>query len=171
MFFLIFYAGFFMSVILGIDPGLNITGYGVIETTVGSKLRLLEAGVVRSHSETLAFKVREIYDGVREIITTFSPIAVAIEVLYSHYNRPRTAIYMGHARGAICLAAAQSEIAIHSYSATKIKKLLTGAGRAPKEQMQRAIQFELHLDRLPEPPDVADALAAALCHFYHGKIR
>ncbi|MDR1492421.1 MAG: crossover junction endodeoxyribonuclease RuvC [Planctomycetaceae bacterium] len=160
-----------MSIILGIDPGLNITGYGVIETVVGNnKLRLIEAGVVRSHSETLAPKVREIYDGVREIIATFSPNAVAIEELYSHYDRPRTAIYMGHARGAICLAAAQAEIPIYSYAATKIKKILTGAGRAPKEQMQRAIQLELHLDRLPEPPDVADSLAAALCHFYHGKI-
>ncbi|MDR1384622.1 MAG: crossover junction endodeoxyribonuclease RuvC [Planctomycetaceae bacterium] len=159
-----------MSIILGIDPGLNTTGYGVIETMVGNKLRLLEAGVVRSRSETLAPKVCEIYDGVREIIATFSPSAVAIEELYSHYDRPRTAIYMGHARGAICLAAAQTEITVYSYSATKIKKILTGAGRAPKEQMQRAIQLELHLDRFPEPPDVADALAVALCHCYHGKI-
>jgi len=159
-----------MTVILGIDPGLNTTGYGVIETPVGGKVRLLEAGVVRSRSDELADKIREIYDGVREIITSFTPAAVAIEELYSHYDRPRTAILMGHARGAICLAAAQSDIPVFPYAATKIKKLLTGSGHAPKDQMQRAIQLELHLPRIPEPPDVADALAVALCHFYHGKI-
>jgi len=159
-----------MTVILGIDPGLNTSGYGVIETPVGGKVRLLEAGVVRSRSDELADKIREIYDGVREIITTFSPTAVAIEELYSHYDRPRTAILMGHARGAICLAAAQSDIPVFPYAATKIKKLLTGSGHAPKDQIQRAIQLELQLPRIPEPPDVADALAVALCHFYHGKI-
>jgi crossover junction endodeoxyribonuclease RuvC len=159
-----------MTVILGIDPGLNTTGYGVIETPVGGKVRLLEAGIVRSRSDELVGKIREIYDGVREIITTFSPTAVAIEELYSHYDRPRTAILMGHARGAICLAAAQSDIPVFPYAATKIKKLLTGSGHAPKDQMQRAIQLELQLPRIPEPPDVADALAAALCHFYRGKI-
>ena len=159
-----------MTVILGIDPGLNTTGYGVIETPVGRKVRLLEAGVVRSRSDILTDKIREIYDGIREIITAFSPDAVALEELYSHYDRPRTAILMGHARGAICLAAAQSGIGVHPYAATKIKKLLTGSGHAPKDQMQRAIKLELQLPRVPEPPDVADALAVALCHFYHGKV-
>ena len=171
-----------MAVILGIDPGLNTTGYGVIETPVDGKVRLgvrlkerlkvrlLEAGVVRSRSDILAEKIREIYDGVREILTAFVPDAMALEELYSHYDRPQTAILMGHARGAICLAAVQSGVPVHPYSATKIKKLLTGSGHAPKDQMQRAIQLELHLPRIPEPPDVADALAVALCHFYHGKV-
>jgi len=159
-----------MTVILGIDPGLNTTGYGIIETPVGGKVRLLEAGVVRSRSDILADRILEIYDGVREIITTFLPDAVALEELYSHYDRPRTAIMMGHARGAICLAVAQSGISVHPYSATKIKKLLTGSGHAPKDQMQRAIQLELQLPRIPEPSDVADALAVALCHYYHGKV-
>ena len=160
-----------MTVILGIDPGLNITGYGVIEKPIGAKLRLLEAGVVRSHSDVFAEKIREIYEGVQEIITTFSPDAMAIEQLYSHYDRPQTAIMMGHARGAICLAAALSNISVHPYAATKIKKLLTGSGHAPKDQMQRAVQLELQLNREPSPPDVADALAVALCHCYHGKIQ
>jgi len=159
-----------MAVILGIDPGLNTTGYGVIETAIGGKVRLLEAGVVRSRSGELVGKIREIYDGVREIITSFSPAAVAIEELYSHYDRPRTAILMGHARGAICLAAAQSDIPVFPYAATKIKKLLTGSGHAPKDQIQRAIQLELQLSRIPDPPDVADSLAVALCHCYHGTI-
>ena len=89
-----------------------------------------------------------------------------MEELYSHYERPRTAILMGHARGVICLAAAEAGIPVVHYSATQIKRILTGSGRAPKSQVQRAIQRELALAAVPDPPDVADALAAALCHYY-----
>ena len=91
---------------------------------------------------------------------------VAIEQLYSHYERPRTAILMGHARGVLCLAAANSGKTVHSYAPTKVKKLLTGNGRAPKSQMQLAIQQQLMLKEVPDPPDVADALAIALCHHF-----
>ena len=91
---------------------------------------------------------------------------MAIEELYSHYARPRTAILMGHARGVICLAAAKAGVPIKHYSATQIKRILTGSGRASKSQVQRAIQRELALPSLPSPPDVADALAVALCHHY-----
>lgn len=157
-----------VKTILGIDPGLNTTGYGVLDVSAG-KVRLLEAGVLRSHTKELAYKVKEIYDGVREVIDMFSPDVMAMEQLYSHYDRPTTAILMGHARGCICLAAAQSGIDVISYAATKVKKLLTGSGRATKDQMQRAIKFELGLEQYPEPPDVADALAIALCHLYHGR--
>src|SRR5690606_8238111 len=99
------------------------------------------------------------------------PDAMALEELYSHYERPRTSILMGHARGVICLAAARAEIPVTHYSATQIKKVLTGNGRAPKSQVQLAIQRELQLDAVPEPPDVADALAIALCHHYLGRQR
>ena len=157
-----------MKTILGIDPGLNTTGYGVIDTSTG-KVRLLEAGIIRSRADVLALKVREIYDGVREVIEMFSPEVLALEQLYTHYDRPTTAILMGHARGCICLAAAQSDIDVVSYAATQVKKLLTGSGRATKDQMQRAIKFELGLEQYPEPPDVADALALAICHLYHGR--
>ncbi len=156
--------------ILGVDPGLHITGYGLIETFNGN-IRLLEAGVVRSHAKQLEQRIQDIYDGIREVIEAYHPEVLALEELYSLYKRPRTAILMGHARGAICLAAAQAGIPVLHYQATKIKKILTGNGRAPKDQMQRAIQIELHLDRFPEPPDVADALAIALCHHYHGHLR
>jgi len=94
------------------------------------------------------------------------PSAMALEQLYSHYEHPRTSILMGHARGVICLAAAKANIEVINYSATQIKKVLTGNGRAPKSQMQAAIQRELRLAKLPEPADVADALAIALCHYY-----
>jgi crossover junction endodeoxyribonuclease RuvC len=156
-----------MKVILGIDPGLNITGYGVIDVSSG-KVRLLEAGVVRSFAKGYANKVKEIYEGVREVIEMFSPGVMALEELYSHYDRPKTAILMGHARGCICLAAAQSGMEVVSYEATKVKKILTGSGRATKDQMQRAIKLELGFAEEPNPPDVADAIALALCHHYHG---
>lgn len=156
--------------ILGVDPGLNITGYGVIDVTTG-KVRLVEAGVVRSYGQTLSNRVADIYNGIVEVISTYEPEVLALEDLYSLYKRPKTAILMGHARGAICLAAAQAEIEMIPYAATKIKKILTGNGRAAKDQIQRAIQMELKLPTYPNPPDVADALAIALCHYYHGRLK
>lgn len=152
--------------ILGIDPGLNITGYGVLEVD-GNRLRLCEAGVVRGKSKgSLTKRLVEIHEGVADVIASLHPEVMAIEELYSHYERPRTAILMGHARGVICLAAAQAGIPVAHYAATQIKRILTGNGRAPKSQVQRAIQRELALAAAPEPPDVADALAIALCHYY-----
>lgn len=152
--------------ILGIDPGLNTTGYGVIEFAARQP-RLIEAGVVRGNAcGTLGERVREIHDGVADVIALFKPAVLAIEELYTHYDRPTTAILMGHARGVIVLAAAQAGIELVSYPATQIKKTITGNGHAAKWQMQEAIRRELNLPQVPEPPDVADALAIALCHCY-----
>ena len=154
------------SRILGIDPGLNITGYGVLEWD-GGRPRVCEAGVIRGKSRgSLTERLKEIHQGVAEVLAAFTPATMALEQLYSHYKRPRTAILMGHARGVICLAAAEAGVPVVHYSATQVKKILTGAGRADKAQVQRAIQRELGLAQVPEPPDVADALAIALCHCY-----
>jgi crossover junction endodeoxyribonuclease RuvC len=152
--------------VLGIDPGVSITGYGCIDARDGA-VHLVEAGVIRGKGKgSIAVRVREIHDGVRDAIAALSPEVVAIEQLYSHYERVRTAILMGHARGVICLAAAQADLHVEHYAATQIKRILTGNGRAPKAQMQRAIQLELKLAAPPDPPDVADALAVALTHWY-----
>jgi len=154
--------------ILGIDPGLGTTGYGVIDATPQG-ITLVEAGVIRGKSKkTLPARILEIHQGVAEVIAACGPAVVSLEDLYSHYQRPKTAILMGHARGAICLAAAQANIEVTAYAATQIKKILTGNGRAPKPQMQQSIRFELRLKEVPEPADVADALAVALCHAYLG---
>jgi crossover junction endodeoxyribonuclease RuvC len=151
---------------LGVDPGLNTTGYGVVEITATGP-RLVEAGVVRStQGRSLEQRVREIHDGLAEVIASLRPAAVALEELYAHYERPTTAILMGHARGVICLAAAEAGLPVNSYASTQIKKMLTGNGRAPKSQMQLAVAREFSLSAPPEPPDVADALAIALCHLY-----
>jgi crossover junction endodeoxyribonuclease RuvC len=155
-------------IVLGIDPGLNTTGYGVLDFA-NNQPRLVEAGVVRSTaSGPLAERVKEIHDGVTEIIAALKPEVMAIEELYSHYERPTTAILMGHARGVIILAAADAGIPIVSYRATQIKKTITGNGHAAKWQMQEAVRRELSLPALPEPPDVADALAIAMCYCYLG---
>jgi crossover junction endodeoxyribonuclease RuvC len=155
--------------ILGIDPGLNTTGYGVLNCD-GSRPSLCEAGVVRGRSRgSIAARVEEIHRGVTDVIQLLRPDVMAVEELYSHYARPRTAILMGHARGVICLAAAQAGIPVVHYSATQVKKITTGSGRASKGQVQSAIQRELGLAAPPDPPDVADALAIALCHYYLSK--
>jgi crossover junction endodeoxyribonuclease RuvC len=153
-------------IVVGIDPGLNTTGYGVLDFIAGQP-RLVEAGVVRSKARgSLGERVKEIHDGVADIIASLKPEVLAIEELYSHYDRPTTAILMGHARGVIILAAAEAGIPVANYPATQIKKTITGNGHAAKWQMQEAVRRELNLLALPEPPDVADALAIAMCHCY-----
>lgn len=155
--------------ILGIDPGLNTTGYAVLDAAA-SKPKLVEAGVVRSfegrEKPDMAKRLRALYDGVAEIVEQLKPTVMVVEQLYAHYKHPRTAILMGHARGVIYLAGAKSDLPVVSYSATRIKKTITGAGRASKEQMQHAMLREFGLVKMPEPHDVADALAVALCHYH-----
>jgi len=153
------------QLILGLDPGLAITGYGIIRSR--AKVQLVEAGVIRvRRDQPLATRLKELYAGIMEVFESYPIDYVAIEQLYSHYERPRTAILMGHARGVLCLAASNSGKPVQSYEPTKVKKLLTGNGRAPKSQMQLAVQQQLGLKETPDPPDVADALAIALCHHF-----
>jgi crossover junction endodeoxyribonuclease RuvC len=157
--------------ILGLDPGLQVTGYGVLEVT-DSGPRIREAGVIRSadgrDTPDMARRVRVLYDGLCEVLDQWKPAAVAVEQLFAHYDHPRTAILMAHARGVFFLAGAQRDIPVVSYTPTKVKKLITGSGRAGKEQMQYAVTRELGLAKPPEPHDVADALAVALCHYFAG---
>lgn len=156
--------------ILGVDPGLNTTGYAVIENQTGrsqpsvGSFSLIEAGVIRSRRrEPLSMRLKEIHDGISEVLAAHAIDMLALEQLFSHYDRPRTAILMGHARGVICLAAGCRGVSIEHFEPTRVKKLITGNGRAPKHQIQQAIQLQLGLPSLPEPADVADAMAIALC--------
>ncbi|MBI2266355.1 MAG: crossover junction endodeoxyribonuclease RuvC [Armatimonadetes bacterium] len=150
--------------ILGIDPGLAVTGYALVDFLSGATL-LLEAGVLRTkESETLSERCAVLFRELGAVLDEFKPNHVCIEELYSHYAHPRTAILMGHARGVICLVAALREIPVTSYPATQIKKSLVGHGRAHKVQMQEAITRQLKLSSRLHPPDVADAMAVALCH-------
>jgi crossover junction endodeoxyribonuclease RuvC len=149
---------------MGIDPGLGATGYGIIEAS-GRIPSLVEAGVIRSRAkDPLEKKLFDIFKSTTEIIEEFDPAIVVIEELYSAYTHPRTAILMGHARGVIYIAAAARNLPVISYASTRIKNSLTGHGRASKEQVQRMVQHAFGLRQMPHPPDVADALAVALCH-------
>jgi crossover junction endodeoxyribonuclease RuvC len=153
---------------LGIDPGLAITGYGVLEQT-GSTLRLLEAGTIDSGTSEIPLpdRLRRLYEELNTLIEDHHPDVMALEQLYSHYAHPRTAILMGHARGVICLAAGVHDIPLHHYAATQVKSALTGNGRASKEQIQRVVRRTFGLAETPRPPDVADAVAIAMCHLHY----
>ena len=154
--------------ILGIDPGLNTTGYGVVEV-IGNDVRLCEAGIVRSRAkDSIESRLNEIFTGVQEVIEAHQPDLMALEQLFSHYDRPRTAILMGHARGVICLAAGQAGIEVAHFEPTRVKKVMTGNGRAPKHQIQLAVKMQLNLSTVPEPNDVSDALAIAICGHHLG---
>jgi crossover junction endodeoxyribonuclease RuvC len=156
-------------IILGVDPGLRITGYGVIDAAAAGA-NVVEAGVIKPAGGDLAVRLVSLYDELSAVIAERRPDAVAVEQLYAHYKHPRTAILMGHARGALLLAAAKAGVAVHHYASTRVKRTMTGFGHATKDQMQRAIQRELRLPAPPEPPDVADALAIALTHGHAARL-
>ena len=151
--------------ICGVDPGLNNTGYGVIRVgPTGRGAALVEAGVIRSDARSpLCERLAELADGMDEVLAEHPSDLVAMEQLYSHYRHPRTAILMGHARGVLMLSAARAGVPVVDLSATRVKRTLTGNGQATKRQMQHAIMTTLNLSEPPEPADVADALAIALC--------
>ena len=152
--------------IVGIDPGLRLTGYGVVEFAAANSLRprLVDAGVFRlSEKEPIAFRLMELERELDGLFDEQKPDICAIEQLYAHYAHPRTAILMGHARGVIMVVAAWREIRIEQYAANRIKQAVAGHGHAGKMSMQRAVQAVWNLKALPSPPDVADALAVALC--------
>jgi crossover junction endodeoxyribonuclease RuvC len=148
--------------VLGIDPGLNITGYGAVDFAAGG-LSVVEAGTITTDAKSqTATRIAQIFEEVSALLGELRPDAVAIEKLYAHYKHPRTAILMAHARGVILLAARQAGIGVRSVPATQVKKAVTGNGHASKQQVQHAVQTVCKLQTLPQPADVADALAIAL---------
>ncbi|MFC1540942.1 crossover junction endodeoxyribonuclease RuvC [Candidatus Latescibacterota bacterium] len=150
--------------ILGIDPGLNITGYGIVETDT-EQLKLIEAGVIKTiRTLSLEQRLSELYRGVEEVSREFHPDVFAVEEIYSNYKHPKTAVIMGHARGVLFLVAGMADIPVYSYSATRIKKSLTGGGHASKEQIARMVANVVDCGETPLRSDVTDAIAAALCH-------
>ena len=153
--------------ILGVDPGLAATGYGLIR--YGSNgMHLIEGGVIRSSDrDPLDKRVGEIHAGMVELLKEFKPDVLSMEELYSHYKHPKTAIIMGHARGAVLVAAHQQGVPVRHYAATMVKMALTGNGRAKKEHVRRMILEALDIRGPAEPLDTYDALAVALCHINH----
>lgn len=154
-----------MTRVLGIDPGLQITGYGVVELPPGAiEPRLLEAGVIRMPaSHNLSDRLVQLHAELTEVLGEHQPHRVAVEQIYSHYAHPRTAVLMAHARGVILLAARLTGVEVVDLPSTEVKKGLTGYGHASKQQMQLAVQAQCRLAEMPSPPDLADAIAIALC--------
>lgn len=155
--------------VLGIDPGLAVTGYGLIDAGSSGKMALVEAGTVRTSSgSNISTRLKELYNGLSAIIDKYSPEVLVLEKLYSHYKHPATSILMGHARGVICLLCGLKKIRLVNYPSTRIKKAITGSGHASKAQIQRMITKVLKLKEPPEPVDITDALALAMGFVYIG---
>lgn len=149
-------------IILGIDPGLNITGFGVIAADGGS-IKLLDAGTIRSKaSDPLTPRLTELFQGLVQIIGKYSPEVMGMEKIYSHYRHPATAIIMGHARGVLCLAAGLKGIRVESLPASRVKKAVTGNGRASKQQVNGMVSRIFGIRGELKPLDVSDALAVAI---------
>ena len=150
--------------ILGIDPGLVQTGYGIINITENEP-KIVDYGVVKpTVNDGLASRLLTIFEDVSEIINMHKPSIFSIEDVFYGKNA-KSALRLGQARGAAMVAAASAGLSIHEYSARKIKQAVTGNGNAHKEQVQFMVKATLKMDKLPEPIDASDALATALCHF------
>lgn len=149
--------------ILGIDPGLRTTGYGIIDCA--ARPRLVEAGIVRpATGGALEGRLRELFEGMCAVVGATRPHVIVIEELYTTYRNPLTAIMMGHARGVLCLAGAHHGVPVRTLGHSLVKRALTGSGAARKEQVNRMVTELLGLRKRPSPDDVSDALALALAY-------
>ena len=146
---------------MGLDPGTAVTGYGVVQSDGPS---LVECGVIRTHPrDALPQRLKDVYEGIRELIERHTPSALAVEDVFYAKN-VRTTVVLGHARGVVLLAGAQAGIAIYEYPPREIKKAVTGVGGATKEQVQYMMMRILRLKSAPRPTDASDGVAAALTY-------
>jgi crossover junction endodeoxyribonuclease RuvC len=155
--------------LLGIDPGTAITGYGLIAQQ-GNHIKQVCHGVIRTEANLeLAARLLKIHRQLEQLIQEYQPAAVAVEQLFFNKNT-RTALAVGQARGVILLAAAQAGLEIFEYTPLQVKQAVVGYGRAEKSQIQEMVRMLLCLPELPKPDDAADALAIAICHAHSRKL-
>jgi crossover junction endodeoxyribonuclease RuvC len=152
--------------ILGIDPGLRVTGFGVIEQT-GQQLVYVASGCIRSGEGELPQRLKVLLEGLQEVIAAYKPQCVAIEQVFVNIN-PQSTLLLGQARGAAICAAVASALPVAEYTALQVKQAVVGAGKAKKEQVQAMVRRLLKLPGDPSP-DAADALACAICHAHGGQ--
>jgi crossover junction endodeoxyribonuclease RuvC len=151
-------------IVLGVDPGTHLTGYGVVRGNDPAEMSLIECGVVRTNPrDPLPARLREIYDGVLDVARRHSPDALCLENVFYARN-VRTTVILGHARGVILLAAEQCGMRIHELPPASIKKAVVGSGAATKEQVQFMVARLLRLKTAPKPADAADGVAAAIAY-------
>ena len=152
--------------ILGIDPGLRATGFGILDKT-GSKLTYITSGCIRTASGELPLRLKTILDGLAEVIGSHAPMQVAIEKVFVNVN-PQSTLLLGQARGAAICAAVIHNLPVSEYTALQVKQAVVGNGHAKKEQVQEMVKRLLRLAGDPSP-DAADALACAICHAHGGQ--
>ena len=158
-------------IVLGVDPGTAITGFGIIEEYNDQTLKVLDCGAIRTSSTLEDWdRLQIIYKKIKEIILLHQPDCGAVEKLYFQQN-VTTALSVGQARGVILLAMAQNELQVSEYSPLEVKLAVVGYGRAEKVQIQMMVKTLLALDETPSPDDVADALAVAICHLNSYKMK
>jgi crossover junction endodeoxyribonuclease RuvC len=156
-------------IIMGIDPGFAITGYGIVKYE-GNKFSVIDHGaVITESSMALSERLLILYNGLEEIINRYKPSAVAVEELFFNKNI-KTALNVGHGRGIALLAAAKLGVEVFEYTPLQVKQAVVGYGRAEKAQMQQMVKVILNLQAVPKPDDVADALAVAVCHGHSYKM-
>ena len=149
--------------ILGIDPGLRITGYGAIDAAAGVHPRLIEAGIIAPAVRApLEHRLGQLHAELCAAIVATRPDVMVVEELWTAYKNPSTAVLMGHARGVLCLAAFANGVRVRHLAHSSVKRALTGSGAARKEQVKRMVMLHLSLTTVPQPDDVSDALALAL---------
>jgi crossover junction endodeoxyribonuclease RuvC len=155
--------------IIGIDPALRITGFGIIDEK-NNGFSLVRAGTIgTSANKDLPNRLIQIFDAVNSLILEFKPQVMVLEKIYSHSQHPATSFVLGQARGIICLAAGKAGVKLVEYSATHVKKSVVGRGLASKEQVQRMVCALLRMKTLPKYKDVTDALALAIAYSYFSK--
>lgn len=153
-----------MTIILGIDPGLQKTGWGVINAT-GNRLSYIACGTIATKEKDLVYRLKELHDGLQGVIQAHNPDQAAIEETFINTNA-RSSLKLGHARGALMVAVSLSAVPLYEYAATLVKKSIVGVGRAEKEQIGMMVK-QLLPGCKPDSADAADALAVAICHANH----
>ena len=156
--------------VLGIDPGSETLGWGVVEGS-GLKYSLVEYGTVKSSpKESFSKRLLKIYDGVEAVINTFQPDVISVEEAF-YANNVKVALKLGQVRGVVLLSGEKNSLEISEFSPRLIKQTVVGYGNAEKHQVQEMVRLLLRLQKVPEPHDAADALAIAICHFHHAGVQ
>jgi crossover junction endodeoxyribonuclease RuvC len=155
--------------VLGIDPGTAITGYGLVKGEDDDLTLVAYGAITTSSDQPLPERLQRIYEELTALIEERQPAAVAVEELFFSKN-VRTALSVGQARGVVLLAAANAGLPIHEYTPLQVKQAITGYGRATKDQVQQMVRILLALDSVPQPDDAADAIAVAICHIHSAKL-
>jgi len=156
-------------IVLGIDPGTAITGYGIVQELPDGSLNSITHGVIRTPAKMkMPNRLEILFDELSKIVAEFKPESSAVEKIFFSIN-VKTAMSVGQGRGVVLLALAKGNMDIGEYSPNEIKQAITGYGSADKRQMQEMVKVLLNLDEIPKPDDAADALGVAICHIHHQK--